>query len=129
MKQIKRNLAIVVLGIVLVGGLVTVLSTGGLAGRRSLFGTVITTAPLTVFVSVSGDGSVTSVNSSDISCNQLQTQCTAAYPMGAVLTLKATPAAGAEFLGWDGPCPSGDLCPVSLTSDVFVTARFGPTPH
>ena len=47
----------------------------------------------------------------------------------ASIALKAVPDPGSTFIGWtDGPCTgtSSPLCTVPLTSDVIVSATFGP---
>ena len=50
------------------------------------------------------------------------------YPAGAVVTLSANPNPGSTFIGWThGPCHgTSPQCKFTLTSDVIVSATFGP---
>jgi Divergent InlB B-repeat domain len=60
-----------------------------------------------------------------ISCG---TVCTASFPVGTVVTLTATPAAGSTFAGWSGGCAGTAPCTVSGNGSVAVTATFSAAP-
>jgi len=72
---------------------------------------------------VSGSGTVTGPG---INCPG---NCSEIYPPGTVLTLTATPTAGATFAGWSGACAGMGTCTVTIISAKSVTATFvgGPT--
>lgn len=74
-----------------------------------------------VQVAVTGAGAVTS-NPSGISCG---TDCSGAFPEGAIVTLTEAPKAGSCFLGWGGRC-SGRTpsCAFTVGGDESVTAEF-----
>jgi Divergent InlB B-repeat domain len=50
--------------------------------------------------------------------------CSAAYPSGTSVTLRATPAGGSAFGGWSGACEGSGDCVVSVTEASAVTATF-----
>ncbi|MCK6544899.1 hypothetical protein L6R52_03465 [Myxococcota bacterium] len=51
--------------------------------------------------------------------------CTARFVAGAEVTLIATPAPGARFAGWDGPCANqGATCTFTLATPETITATF-----
>jgi hypothetical protein len=83
-------------------------------------------APLTV--TVTGPGTVTSTPAG-IDCG---TGCSRSFGIGTVVTLTATPAPGAIFIGWSGETCSGtstcvvDNTNVSVKSTIAVTATFSP---
>jgi hypothetical protein len=69
-----------------------------------------------------------SVRSSDrlISCGGA---CTSAYNSGDVVTLAASPAAGAIFTGWSGACSgNAPTCTVTVTNHLSVSATFATAP-
>ena len=68
-----------------------------------------------------GGGTVTS-DPPGIDCPE---NCTAPYPYGTEVSLKALPSAGYVFLGWEG-CDGAteDQCSVTVTGPKGVTARF-----
>jgi hypothetical protein len=79
------------------------------------------TTPLTIVVS--GGGTVTS-DPAGLSC---AASCTANVPKGTVLTLSATPAAGALFGGWTGgSCGGLGACVVTVGGATTLTATFTP---
>ncbi|HYJ47224.1 MAG TPA: hypothetical protein VEV81_11485 [Pyrinomonadaceae bacterium] len=74
-------------------------------------------------LSVSGGklGTVAS-DSSAIDCGKI---CSAKITQGTNVTLTATPAVGAKFLGWTGACTGTSLtCTVRVTNDTKVQASF-----
>ena len=78
---------------------------------------------LTVLRNGSGLGGVTS-NPGGVLCDPT---CSAAYPSGTTITLKAPAAAGSVFTGWSGGgCSGTGTCVVVLIADTTVTATFTP---
>jgi hypothetical protein len=71
-------------------------------------------------VRVVGPGRVVSVPRG-ISCKP---RCSATFPHGTRLTLRAVPARGARFVGWSGACRGARQCRVTLTDTRAVRARF-----
>lgn len=82
--------------------------------------TPLTHAPLSV--AKEGYGSVKSTPVA-INCG---TRCSSAFPLGSVVTLKATPQAGHEFAGWTGGGCSGSdpVCRVEFGGARAVVATF-----
>jgi len=76
--------------------------------------------PLNVARAGSGSGEVTS-NPLQIICG---IDCSAPYPVGAVVPLIATPDAGSVFAGWAGACAGTGICNVSMTAARNLTATF-----
>jgi hypothetical protein len=73
-------------------------------------------------VSVGGSGRVSAAG---ISCGAGVRDCSQAFNNGAVITLIATPAAGAVFLGWGGACRgTARTCNVAMTAPRAVSASF-----
>jgi Fe-S cluster biogenesis protein NfuA len=62
-----------------------------------------------------------SSNPAGISCGRT---CSLTGPSGTVVTLTATPAARAVFVGWSGACTGTGVCSVTLTQAKSVTATF-----
>jgi virginiamycin B lyase len=90
----------------------------------------IGTHTLSVAVTGSGSGTVSSNGSPPISCPGT---CTAQYPNGSSITLTEQTAAGSTFAGWSGGGCSGagSTCQVTLGANTGVTATFntaGPVP-
>jgi len=88
------------------------------------------TARLLVTKAGNGAGGVTSTSSprnpnvtfSEINCDNI---CALDYAVGTVVTLKATPAAGSNFNGWNGcDSVSGTICTVTMNDARTVTANF-----
>jgi hypothetical protein len=76
---------------------------------------------LNVSVTVAGSGTVTS-SPPGIACGA---DCAGSYPMGALVTLIATPAAGMQFAGWSGGgCGGTASCTVTGNGALAVTATF-----
>lgn len=79
-----------------------------------------TVAKETLTVSRAGSGSG-SVAGEQIHC---PTTCSAGYPAGTQVTLKATPSAGSLFNGWSGACTGTVACTVTMASGEQVLATF-----
>lgn len=76
---------------------------------------------LRLTVAVAGNGSVTS-DPAGIACGAT---CSALLPSSGSVTLTATPAPGAAFLGWSGGCAgAATTCTVSMSQARAVTALF-----
>lgn len=86
---------------------------------------VIGTNVLTV--NKTGSGTVTS-SPSGINCGAT---CGAAYSIGQIVTLTATPSVGSTFSEWSGGGCSGaaTTCAVTMDTAKTVAARFSPTQH
>ncbi|MCB1921618.1 MAG: S8 family serine peptidase [Candidatus Competibacteraceae bacterium] len=78
--------------------------------------------PLTVTVSPSGAGSVTSTPAG-IDCG---VDCSENYAGGTVVSLQATPLNGSTFVGWSGACVGTNTCTVTINAAESVTATFTP---
>jgi hypothetical protein len=79
------------------------------------------TATLTVTKDGTAAGTVTS-NPGGISCG---TTCSAAFALDTMVTLIATPDAGAQFAGWGGACSgTATTCTVTVSAATAVTATF-----
>lgn len=77
---------------------------------------------LTVTKTGGGSGTVTG---DGISCGAT---CSASYPSGTVVTLAASPDAGATFAGWGGACSGTGSCTVTVDADKTVAATFDTLP-
>jgi len=77
-------------------------------------------APLTISVTESGSGIVTS-SPPGINCGAA---CSATYPAGTVVTLTATPVSGSTFTGWTGGCTGTAPCVLAAGGSVAVNANF-----
>ena len=81
--------------------------------------------PVTLTVSVAGDGSVTSTDGF-INCPGT---CTHIYQPGTEVTLNATAASGWSFSGWTGACMGVGSCTITMTQNLAVTAVFVEPGH
>ncbi len=101
--------------------------TGYMTGNVVCFeGSGTGTGPeLAVTFGGTGSGSVTS-NPSGIECTSPSTSCSSEFPVGTVVTLTATPAAGSTFGGWTGCSTATNVNPCTLTleANTFVTVAF-----
>ncbi len=77
---------------------------------------------ITYTLAGTGGGTVTSVPAG-VSCTA---SCAGAFMSGTVVTLTATPAAGATFVGWSGTggCTGAGTCALTMTANRLVTATF-----
>lgn len=75
---------------------------------------------LTVAPAGNATGKVSS-NGGTIDCGST---CANTYSPGTVITLTATPAAGAQFTGWLGACTGAGLCQVTIAGATTVSATF-----
>jgi hypothetical protein len=78
---------------------------------------------------VAGPGDVSS-SPAGLSCGQASTLCSATFPDSSMVKLTATPAAGARFAGWGGPCTQYGTspCTVVAAGTTGVTASFATLP-
>lgn len=80
----------------------------------------------TLSIGRGGNGSVTGNPNGEfgtlINCGG---SCSAKYQDGSTVSLTATPAAGASFIGWSGACSGlSPTCSVTITQDTKVQANF-----
>jgi hypothetical protein len=57
------------------------------------------------------------------------TDCARYYPIGTVVTLTPTPAAGSTFIGWSDPCTGTGPCTVTMSVIRKITAKFSGPPQ
>ena len=89
--------------------------------------TVTATFAPTLSVTVVGNGSVTG-GSGAINCGGGASICTATFAQNSSVTLLATPATGATFIGWSGACGgTTTTCTVLMSEAKGVTATFSGT--
>ncbi len=59
--------------------------------------------------------------------------CSIPFPIGAIITLTATPDANSTFAGWSGKdaaaCPGTGPCQVTMSAQRAITATFDPIAH
>lgn len=80
--------------------------------------------PVVLNVTVNGLGTVDSTPTG-IACGANAT-CGAAFPVGTLVTLTATPQSGSVFVGWSGDCSGTGPCSVTLNQARSVSAQFSP---
>jgi len=90
-----------------------------LDGDKTCTATFHLMVSLTVSQGGTGAGTITS-DPAGIACGD---SCTASYPLGTVVTLTATPEAGASFSGWTGDPDCADGA-VTLDREKVCTANF-----
>jgi hypothetical protein len=99
-----------------------------MSSPRSVTGAfAIVTQTLTVAGSGNGTGTVTSSPAGivcDVTGGQGSGQCSAAFPAGTVVTLRATVTANSSLAGWTGACLGTGTCSVTLDAAKAVTATF-----
>jgi hypothetical protein len=107
---------IVNVGTVPIGGqtLFPAVQTSGIAPAATSY-------PLTLTVDGKGAGLVSSLPGG-LSC---AANCNAAFSIGSIVTLTATPTGGSTFIGWSGPCVGTGTCTVSMNDARSVGATFG----
>ena len=88
--------------------------------NRSVTATFVALRTLTVTLSGSGAGSVTSVPGG-ISCPG---DCSEDYVDGTAVTLTATPGSGSAFAGWSGACTGTGTCDLTMSQNRSATATF-----
>ena len=90
---------------------------GGSDGHGTVFKLQL---PVTLTVSVAGDGSVTSTDGF-INCPG---SCTHTYDPGTPVTLNAAASSGWVFAGWTGACTGVGACNLTMTDNLSVTGVF-----
>ena len=81
----------------------------------------------TLALNEAGGGLGTVVSSPDgINCGPDCPTQTHTYPAGTQVTLTATAASGNTFYGWSNACSGTTTCTVTMDSDKYVGAWFGP---
>lgn len=91
---------------------------------KSVAATFTQTPQATISIANVGSGAGTVVRSAGeaINCGN---NCTETLPIGALITLTATPALGSTFAGWSGStCAGTGTCSFNLTANTTVTAQF-----
>ena len=85
----------------------------------------INTYDLGVTTAGDGSGGVSSSPTGINGCGMPGGACEASFQYGAVIALKATPAADSNFAGWSGGgCSGTGTCQVALSANTEVTAAF-----
>jgi uncharacterized repeat protein (TIGR02543 family) len=93
-----------------------------MSAARSVAATFVSEVALTVVVS--GNGNVNG-EAGAINCGNNATICSANFALNKSVTLNATPATGATFLGWSGPCGgTSTTCTILMSAARSVTATF-----
>lgn len=82
------------------------------------------TIAVTLTTNVSGNGNV-SGGAGAINCGNGANVCSASFALNTTITLIATPATGATFVGWTGACGgSATTCTILMSATKDVTAQF-----
>jgi hypothetical protein len=106
-------------------------SLAALIASIALLSALLSTAPAgaqeAVTLSVGVRGNATGVVTSDLPGIECPEICEAAFPVGTVVFLAATPDPGSIFMNWGGACSGTEPCELILDADRTVTARFGDT--
>jgi trimeric autotransporter adhesin len=96
-------------------------SINGITGPQVSYSWTVQGHTLTIAKTGHGTGAVES-SPAGIDCG---TGCSHAFPVGTLVTLTATPAAGSTFTGWSAQgCPGTGTCAVTMNSATSVTANF-----
>lgn len=83
---------------------------------------------VTVALSGSGRGVVSSL-ASGIGCSTAnQDACTAQFSATSEVVLQASPMTGSRFAEWNGACTGTGACVLAMDASRSVTARFDPVP-
>jgi uncharacterized repeat protein (TIGR02543 family) len=96
-------------------------------GDKTVSATFAVAPELTV--AVTGNGNLSS-GTGAINCGNGGNACSASFVLNSTVTLTASPATGATFLGWSGACGgTGTTCIVLMSASKSVSATFtgGPT--
>src|SRR5471030_1010452 len=101
-------------------GIVAVVCACGGSSTKSPAGDTGIGASPALDITVRGGGKVTSPDGS-INCSA---SCTQVSTVGAAVHLDATPAAGMQFLGWNGACSGTAGCDLTISGDTQVSAIF-----
>ena len=80
----------------------------------------ITKFRLTVYLNGAGHGTVTSIPAG-IDCGET---CSADFPVGANILLKAIPDENSYLMSWSNPCPGKGDCGILLSGDTPISAQF-----
>ncbi len=89
---------------------------------------VVPNHTLTVAVAGPGSGTVASSGGS-INCDSGGSLCSVTVPDGRTVTLTASPSAGSQFGGWTNcASASGNICDVTVSANITVTAQFNIAP-
>jgi hypothetical protein len=75
-----------------------------------------------VRISTTGDGLVRGAGT------DCRGSCSATFATGTQVQLEAVPDPGATFTGWSGACGGSGPCPLTVSSDVSLTAAFSQKP-
>jgi len=98
-----------------------------LGGNMSLSAVIGLTRTLSITVSGTGSGSVTS-SPAGISCAVGNVgNCSATFADGAPVALNPSTGTSSYFDGWSGACAGGGTCPLTLSGDLSATASFTRT--
>jgi len=99
-----------------------------MSSARSVAGAfAVATQTLTVTGAGNGSGTVTSLPAGivcDIANGQASGQCSASFPAGTAVTLRATVTANSSLAGWSGGCSGTGNCAVTLDAAKSVNATF-----
>jgi hypothetical protein len=94
--------------------------------------TFVATPLLTVEKAGTGYGKVITTGYTGLSCDESCSKSTSGIKTGSSVTVKATPAKGSEFVGFEGGTGNGSLCSATCTFTISekssVKAKFSPIP-